>query len=111
MNPPTCNNRPDRLNRRGFLGAGSGLAAAMAAGPVIANYSAPATAPPPSGLPSLPRDFFWGAATSFYQIEGAAAIDGRKPSVWDTFSKPRDALPMAIPAMSPVITTTASRRT
>ena len=29
----------------------------------------------------------WGAATASYQIEGATRKDGRKPSVWDTFSK------------------------
>jgi beta-glucosidase len=34
----------------------------------------------------FPENFWWGAATSAYQIEGAAAIDGRQPSVWDTFS-------------------------
>ncbi|USX52273.1 GH1 family beta-glucosidase [Lentzea sp. HUAS12] len=30
-------------------------------------------------------DFLWGAATSSYQVEGAAAQDGRGPSIWDTF--------------------------
>jgi len=35
---------------------------------------------------SLPSDFVWGAATSAYQIEGAAGLDGRTPSIWDTFS-------------------------
>ncbi len=35
---------------------------------------------------TFPSDFQWGAATSAYQIEGAVAEDGRKPSVWDTFS-------------------------
>jgi beta-glucosidase len=30
--------------------------------------------------------FVWGAATSSYQIEGAVAEDGRKPSIWDTFA-------------------------
>lgn len=35
----------------------------------------------------FPAGFLWGAATASYQIEGAAAEDGRKPSVWDTFSK------------------------
>jgi len=35
---------------------------------------------------SFPPAFVWGAATSAYQIEGAAAEDGRTPSIWDTFS-------------------------
>lgn len=34
----------------------------------------------------FPDNFLWGAATSSYQIEGAVDADGRKPSVWDTFS-------------------------
>jgi len=34
----------------------------------------------------FPENFLWGAATAAYQIEGAAAQDGRKPSTWDTFS-------------------------
>jgi beta-glucosidase len=34
----------------------------------------------------FPSDFQWGTATASYQIEGAVAEDGRKPSVWDTFS-------------------------
>ncbi|MDO8646013.1 MAG: GH1 family beta-glucosidase [Candidatus Planktophila sp.] len=36
---------------------------------------------------SFPADFIWGAATSSYQIEGAAQEDGRGISIWDTFSK------------------------
>ena len=39
----------------------------------------------------FPDGFVWGAATSAYQIEGAANEDGRGASVWDTFS--RDARP------------------
>ena len=35
----------------------------------------------------FPADFIWGTATAAYQIEGAAATDGRAPSIWDTFSK------------------------
>ncbi|MFF8383248.1 GH1 family beta-glucosidase [Streptomyces kanasensis] len=34
----------------------------------------------------FPPGFLWGAATAAYQIEGAAAEDGRTPSIWDTFS-------------------------
>ena len=34
----------------------------------------------------FPPGFVWGSATAAYQIEGAAAEDGRTPSIWDTFS-------------------------
>jgi beta-glucosidase len=34
----------------------------------------------------FPPDFQWGAATAAYQIEGASTLDGRTPSIWDTFS-------------------------
>jgi beta-glucosidase len=38
---------------------------------------------------TFPRDFVWGAAAASFQIEGAAAEDGKGPSVWDMLcSKP-----------------------
>jgi beta-glucosidase len=40
-----------------------------------------------SGVLRFPDRFVWGAATSAYQIEGAAHDDGRGPSIWDTFSR------------------------
>ena len=40
-----------------------------------------------NGAQPFPQGFTWGAATAAYQIEGAAAADGRGPSVWDTFSR------------------------
>lgn len=38
----------------------------------------------------LPSDFVWGVSTSSYQIEGAATLDGRGPSVWDGFCQQPD---------------------
>ncbi len=36
---------------------------------------------------AFPQGFVWGAATAAFQIEGAAAADGRAPSIWDTFCR------------------------
>ena len=47
----------------------------------------------PNSIEGLPptrsdfaSDFLWGCATSSYQIEGAAAEDGRAESIWDRFA-------------------------
>ncbi|MBT2403135.1 MULTISPECIES: GH1 family beta-glucosidase [unclassified Streptomyces] len=41
---------------------------------------------PVTATRQFPPGFLWGAATAAYQVEGAAAEDGRTPSIWDTFS-------------------------
>ena len=36
---------------------------------------------------AFPTNFLFGAATAAFQIEGAAAEDGRRPSIWDAFCR------------------------
>jgi beta-glucosidase len=35
----------------------------------------------------FPKDFVWGVASSAFQIEGAAAADGKGASIWDEFCR------------------------
>jgi len=46
-----------------------------------------APAPATHAAREFPPAFLWGTATAAYQVEGAAALDGRTPSIWDTFSR------------------------
>ncbi len=40
----------------------------------------------------FPPGFVWGSATSSYQIEGATAVDGKTPSIWDVFTRKEGAV-------------------
>ncbi|GHH73170.1 beta-glucosidase [Streptomyces sulfonofaciens] len=47
----------------------------------------PAADPDTTAVRTFPEGFTWGTATAAYQIEGAAAVDGRTPSIWDTYCR------------------------
>ena len=73
-----------KLTRRRFAQTAAATAAAA-----FATSSLPKFALAQVGKPAelkFPSGFLWGCATASYQVEGAVNEDGRKPSIWDTFS-------------------------
>jgi beta-glucosidase len=79
------------VSRRKFLGVSATSVALASAARGAAAAATPAGKPDKKGG-LFPKDFVWGAATAAYQVEGAAAEDGKGPSVWDVFCKKKGAV-------------------
>lgn len=78
-----------KLSRRSFINKSAALATTLALGaniPLDLSAKQTINVKKPINPIMFPDDFWWGAATAAFQVEGATNEDGRGKSIWDTFS-------------------------